>query len=763
MKKAGLFLFFLLLLYSSINAQKVAVVLSGGGAKGLAHIGVLKVLEENNIPIDYVVGTSMGAIVGGFYSAGYSPAQIEQIVLSKNFQNWVEGIISDDYNYYFTKKESNASLISFDLNFDSLFNPIAFPSLANDIALNFTLTELLAQSSQKAKYNFDSLLIPFRAIASDIFSQEAVILKEGSLNNALRASFSVPFFYRPIKINRKFLFDGGVYNNFPVDVARKEFDPDVIIGVNVSSKRFEEYPYKNDEKLLRQSFLFMLLDKSDSSMLTANDVFIEPDLRKYNAFDFPFVKAMVDSGYQAATAKINEITRKIERSIDCESVSEKRNRFLLSSAPLYVKEIKLNGFSTSQERYIKNLFDQEKNKLDIHDLRKGYYKLISENYFKDIYPNIVFDSLSNHFALEIFGKPKKNIKMEFGGNISTRNISEVFLGIDYSSFRRILTNYTANFYTGRFYQSVLLKARFNMPYYKIFYIEPEFIVNKWDFISGSDIIFETEPTIISQIDRKLGVNLGIPFRTFGKVVINASTFINTDYYSNINKFTSTDTLDKINFEGIKAGVAYYKNSLNRKQYATSGSSINLSFDFFDGLENHFPGSTSTIDGHKQIHRYWGRLKFNRERYFTFDRFHPGYMVEAVVSSQPNFSNYKGSIINAPAFYPFPVSKTLFLENFRSYNYLATGARLVYTLKRNIDIRTEAYLFKPINLITEGEHQNSVVKEDFLKIFAAGNFATVYHSPIGPISLNLSIYDDIKNPYEVMLHVGYIIFNKRSLE
>src|SRR5205085_7392320 len=109
-----------------------------------------------------------------------------------------------------------------------------------------------------------------RVVASDIFTQTSVTLRQGSLSDAIRATQTVPFFYDPIRVDGKYLFDGGVYNNFPVDVLQHDFKPDVVIGVNVSTKIFDEYPYEQDEKLISHSLLFMLLDKSDPADIPAN-------------------------------------------------------------------------------------------------------------------------------------------------------------------------------------------------------------------------------------------------------------------------------------------------------------------------------------------------------------------------------------------------------------------------------------------------------------------------------------------------------------
>src|SRR5258708_1534449 len=284
--KIGAIVILLLSFLTSFAQKKVGLVLSGGAAKGIAHIGVLKALEENEIPIDYIVGTSMGGIVGGCYAAGMSPAQIEAIMTSKSFLDWVNGRIEEKNKYFYYRKEDEPSFLKLNLSLDSTFNVLFNTSIANDLSLNFALAQTLAQPSSSSKNNFDSLFVPLRIMAADIFTQTQVELKDGVLSDALRATQTAPFFFNPIRVNGKYLFDGGVYNNFPVDVLQKDFKPDVIIGSNVSSKVFDKYPYDEDEKMISRSLLYMLLHKSDRGKIPKNVVYIQPNLKKFTAFDF---------------------------------------------------------------------------------------------------------------------------------------------------------------------------------------------------------------------------------------------------------------------------------------------------------------------------------------------------------------------------------------------------------------------------------------------------------------------------------------------
>lgn len=159
--------------------QKVGLVLSGGGAKGIAHIGVLKALEEHNIPINYIVGTSMGGIVGGCYAAGMSPKEIETMVLSDDFLRWVNGQPEPGQTPHYFAHDENPGFIKLNFNLDSTLTAKINSSLANDVSLNFALAEKMAQAEAISKRNFDSLFVPFRAMASEVFTQNQVVLGSG--------------------------------------------------------------------------------------------------------------------------------------------------------------------------------------------------------------------------------------------------------------------------------------------------------------------------------------------------------------------------------------------------------------------------------------------------------------------------------------------------------------------------------------------------------------------------------------------------------
>lgn len=759
-----LFLFSFIILSITAHGQRVGIVLSGGGAKGLAHVGVIKALEENEIPIDYVVGTSMGGVVAGCYAAGMSPEQIEEIFLSPNFLDWMSGRLEKGYNYYYNKNDDSPGFLKLNLSLDSTLNISLNSTLANDLSLNFALAERLAQPSAIAKNNFDSLFVPLRIVTAEIFTQSQVILKNGVLSDAVRATHTVPLFYNPIKVDDRYLFDGGIYNNFPVDVAQNEFKPDVIIGSNVSSKTYKDYPYGEDDKLVSRSLLYMMLDKSDPERVPESGVYLQPNLTGYSSLDFAKAKSMIDSGYIATIRRIPEIKAKIGLRRTCESVAENRNKFNSKTQPLLIDKIRFKGFNSRQQRYINRFFNSGRRPLYFSDVKTGFFELASDDYFKNIYPSFLYHTDTRSFDFQLSRRPQNNFQVDFGGVISNRNVSNIFLGLNYFYFNRSLMHLNLDFSAGAFYKNAEFKARWDVPRFNRFYVEPEAVYNGWDFYQGKDILIKRyTPTVLTRIDRKIGFNVGIPFGRQYKFSVNAAYLNNYDRYINTKVVSSVDTLDQLHLSGYRTGLNLITNQLNRKQYASRGKRYEFSFNVFNVNERYEPGNTSIMTEGNSRHRSWIQGKVSLEEYFKKGFYSSGYLVEAVLSNQPLFSNYLGTVINAPGFYPFQDSRTFLLQNFRAFNYIAGGWRNVFAVRPNLDFRLEVYAFKPFDVISENDKQEAFLNMDLIKMYFAGTAGVVLHSSVGPVSLNVNYYDSKENPLGVILHVGFLLFHKTSLE
>lgn len=229
------FIFSLILISSSFlyaqPHQKIGLVLSGGGAKGAAHIGVLKVIEKNKIPIDYIVGTSIGAYVGGLYALGYSVDEIEKIMLNIPWDDSYSDLIPR--NLLSFERKALRDLYNIPIRLGLTDGEIKSPS---GLLLGQSAGSLLKLSTDVVPTfeSFDHLAIPYRAIASDLATAQAVVINKGSITAAMRASATVPGAVNPVNIDGKLLVDGGIVNNMPIDVV-KAMGADVVIAVDIGS------------------------------------------------------------------------------------------------------------------------------------------------------------------------------------------------------------------------------------------------------------------------------------------------------------------------------------------------------------------------------------------------------------------------------------------------------------------------------------------------------------------------------------------------
>lgn len=767
---------FLLFCFNTGYAQKVGVVLSGGGAKGIAHIGILKALEENNIPIDYITGTSMGGIVGAMYAAGYSPAQIEKIALSSHFQDWVGGRYTSDYTFFFQKKSNNPSILTAKLSVDTNLRFNFRSNLVNDIPLNFALLELFSQASAIAKDNFDNLFVPYRCMVSDVLSQTSITVSKGSLAEAVRATMTVPLIYRPIKLDDKYVFDGGLYNNFPADVMKETFDPDIMIGSNVSSKIFNEYPKTGDDRLMNRLMVFMFLSKSDSTLIGKNGIYIQPDLTGYSVSNFNPVAALIKQGYDATMAEIPQIKERIKRRVTQEELIKSRNTFNSKKPNLIFSAVTVSGVNTQQRKYVERLFKRDQKTFNLNDIKQGYYKLVADETFETIYPKISYNPVTDSYNFEIVAKPQKSFTVDFGGNISTRPISNVFLGLQYNYLNKKSYTFGTNLYSGRFYESIELSGRVDYPSRLPIFLDAELTYNHFNYFNSSAIFIENpNPTYIEQSDRKIGLRLGIPLNRNTRITLGTSFINNVDEYSPSNQYNVGDELDKTIFNASRSNLVFEQNTFNRKQYATRGRNFLFSLNLFAGREsfrsgniNTHPNVLSALEPSKMIvnskYRQWFNLKVSDENYFfKKGKYTLGYNVEAVFSNQPLFTNYYSTLLVAPAFYPLQDSRSLFLQNFRATSFLAGGLKNVYSLRRHLDLRAEAYMFLPYQSFEKVGFQGVKHVEPLTKWKYAATAGLVYHTPVGPISLSYNIYDDPIKRNGVLLHLGYLIYNKRSIE
>lgn len=742
------------------SAQKTGLVLSGGGARGMAHIGVLKALEENGIQIDYIAGTSAGALVGSLYSIGLSPWEIEKIVLSGEFRDWATGNISEDLDFYFNKQDPDASWISLRFSVDSALRTYIPTSVVNSARGDFALMEKMGPAIASAGYNFDSLFVPFRCVSADIKSRKQVVFKNGDLPMAVRASMAYPFYFTPVTLNDMILFDGGIYNNFPVDVMLNEFNPDFIIGVNAGS--YTDIPFEENVLSLIKT---MMVQTTNYAVTREQDLLISPDVTNIGVFDFNSLKAAIDSGYEATLKNIELIKSRSANRISASEMALRRTDFRKDFKPIYIDHINSTGISLYQEKYLRNILNYYNECISVDELRPGYFKMVTDNNIKSVFPRLLYNDSTGYYDLDLLIRKEKALRLDFGGNISSNPINQAYVGLQYNFWRKHSLTAYGNIYFGKLYNSASLKLRFDFKKRFSYFLEPVATLNRFDYFkSSSSFLEDIKPAYLIQTDNFYGANAGIPARNKGKLIGSAGYFKLSNRYYQTRNFSVDDLSDKTNFEGITAAINFERNTLNRKMYPTEGTWFQISGRLLAGEETTTPGTTGFFADTIEKRHEWMQLRMNYDNHFkSTGIFTFGFMTEMLFSSQPFFSNYTATILSAPGYQPFAHSKTVFLENYRAHNFIGAGLKTIITPLQNFDIRVEGHIFQPFQAIVQNNFLKAKYENAFSSRAAMGSLSLIYHTPVGPISLSANYYEKRESQIAVLFHFGYIIFNKKATD
>jgi NTE family protein len=282
------------------HRPRIGLVLSGGGARGAAHVGVLKVLEQLHIPIDAIAGTSMGAVVGGLYASGFSPHEIESIMTSLNWQDAFRDRPPREDLTFRRKLEDQNFLVKFPLGVRG--SHIQLPKgLIQGQKLNQTLRRLTLPVAKVT--NFDELPTPFRAVATDLETGDVVIMSSGDLTSAMRASMSAPGVFSPVERDGRLLVDGGIAENLPIDVAR-EMGVDILIVVDVGTPLLKRDKLSSAPVISNQMLAILIQHNTRTQLqkMAPDDVLIQPGLGDTSAFDFGIVKRVIATGEVAGHA-----------------------------------------------------------------------------------------------------------------------------------------------------------------------------------------------------------------------------------------------------------------------------------------------------------------------------------------------------------------------------------------------------------------------------------------------------------------------------
>ena len=767
MNKIHLILIYLFLCILPMKSQKIGLVLSGGGAKGLTHIGVIRALEENNIPIDYVTGTSMGAIIGALYAMGYSPDDMEKLLKSDDFKRWYTGGMEEKYIYYFKKNPPTPEFINVRV---SLKNPLHkvkaqfLPSSVVDpLQMNLAFLQLFGQATASCHGDFNQLFIPFRCVASDVYNKRPIIFSKGDLGDAVRASMSFPAMFKPIEIDSVLAYDGGIYNNFPTNVMMDDFHPDIMIGSVVSSN-----PGKPKEGDLMGQLENMIMQKTDYSIPDSLGILMTFKYTDVNLMDFDRFDELHDIGYNRTIQLMDSIKMRISRRVNYRQLERERIAYKNRMPEFRFRRIEIDGANEQQKRYIRKEFhSSDKEVFTLEDLRKGYFRLMTDNMISEIIPHAIYNASDHTFDLHLKVKIEDDLTLRAGGNVGSNGSNQIYVGATYQNLNNYSKEVSLDAQLGQIYNNLQVSGRIDLPSHLPTSVRLIGSLSSFDYFKQEKLFTKGNSPVFSKKREKfVKLLVSMPFLTRQKVEFGIGLGDLQDEYfqKNVIDFNN-DLNDKSHYMIFGGSVALEGNTLNSRQYATAGRRERLVANIYTGRERYEAGSSvDPYNGDYKYEQSWLQLSYEMERYYALSpKFILGNYIHAYYSSR-NFShNYTATLMQAGEFSPTAHSKITYNEAFRANQFIGAGIMPIYQFTPVFHARAELYGFAPIFPILRDDQSQAYYGKLFSRIEYLGEISLVVKLPFGSISAYVNHYSSPTKNWNFGLTLGWQIFNTRFID
>lgn len=737
----------------------VGLVLSGGGAKGLYHIGVLEALEENGVPIDYVAGTSMGSIIAAMYASGYSPAEMRAIVQSGAVQEWASGRIDPSrYKPYYRQLDSSPSFINIWLDLNSKDLKFRLPSsLISSTQIDMALLQLFTPASTAAHGDFSQLMVPFLCVAADMNKREPVTLSSGSLPEAIRASMAIPLAFKPVKSGERLFYDGGVYNNFPWQPLDERYAPSLLIGSICTAGNIVP---EEEDSLIDQALMFAM-DDTDYTLPEGRSVTIQRAIAA-GMLDFDEAKPIMDAGYEDAMRRMPEILERVHEQWTPEQYEARRAAFREKCPPLIFKNYEITTSNEERTAYIRDYMrtdlhgDNRQRQMNYDYLRNNIYAILTGgDYTMDI-PEAEYDSLREGYTFKARLRARPNFKLTVGGNISSTAFNQFYIGLNYQTFGRTASRLGADLYLGPTYTWGSIGGRTDFFLNDPFFLTYGYNFSVKNFRHGSfGGIADIDNTLPIKTSESFG-RLGLGFRLTHRSVVEFKAHgghTNYHYYPDLNNYDQSEH-SRFFFLGAKGEIA--RNTLDKYLYPTRGSDLRFSMIFVTGRDKLKPYTYDSFT--PGVNRNWYGARFQWTKVFDMPStswFSMGMNLDAVYTNHPEFSSPGATLLSMPAYEPIPHAKKIFMPDFRAERFVAGGINPTFDLIPNLFLRTGFYaMYRSKNHF----ERSMLVDWEDRQLHYISELSLVYHTPIGPVNLSMIKYDldDWNNVY-LMFNFGYPIF------
>jgi NTE family protein len=734
-------------LYAEEKRPKIGLVLSGGGAKGIAHIGILKTLEEVGLTPDYITGTSMGSIIGGLYSIGYSANELEELVTTINWDEFLTNKIPMDKVAIEEKDYYGRYLLNFFMQDKKL-------SLPKGVIDGQALVELFSRLTRPVHgiNDFNDFPIPYSCVATDIVTGLPVTLDKGSLAMAMRASMAIPSIFTPVKIDDHLLVDGGLVRNFPVQEVI-DMGADIIIGVFVSSDLAPESEMTSAIAVLQQSAWVTSAFDTREQMKKV-DILIEPDLKGYSTASFTSANGILERGNDAGKDYYDILKNLADSLNNLGDLHAVRQMDVRDSYPINEIEVVGNQFFTS-EFIVGKLRLKQNEEITIDHIEEQINVLFGTLYFEKIWYEIIGTNAGYILRLHVYEKPKTELKFSYHydtenkggvlGNITLRNM--LFKGSRFV-----------------FEADLAVNPGFWMDYFKYLGKGQNVALRLTGIWDKSDLpLYDSLGNNVS-LFKERDVNLIAGIQT---TRTQNNTFGANIRWSNTSfkpKVASEDirTIEKVVYKSTSLNVFFRRNSLNRRYYPTRGSLVDVTFRSVFQVDGELDLTDSVVVDPGELNLDTDRIQAIHTSYTQY--IPAGKKFAFSVEATMNISNLESNTLNFSeyfyigGFFPRRYNFSPYLggnqREFVAANFFYTAGQVQYEVVRNLFLKGMInYLDSEYPMKWVYHDLDATILGDRYRRFGYG-FAAGFNSILGPINLAFA-KDSHRKGWQTFFSIGFI--------
>ncbi len=550
--------------------KKIGLVLSGGGARGIAHIGVLKKLEEAQIKPDYITGTSIGAVIGGLYAMGYSADQIETMVLS---QEW-DALFTNKSSLKSVSIEEKKEYANYVMSIPIKDGEFQFPkSVIGGQNITNSISKLFLPVYNIT--NFDSLPIPFRCIATNLETGTIAVLSKGNLGEAVRASVTMPSIFTPFEIDGAMMVDGGLVNNFPVYIV-KEMGAEFVIGSYVGTDLKSKDELTDAFDIIYQATSFQNAIETDEQKKLC-DIIIEPIVSDYNVLDFDLADTLIKIGECAANLKLSTLKKYGQNNYS-------KPHYIEPIALISLDSIEIKGLENVDEQFVIQKLRLKDSTTTYENLQKGIDRVYGTRYFESVYYKITVKDSKN--ILYVYVKEQPNVFFKWALHYDTYNQAYITLNL---TFRNVILNRSR----------LITKAGLSKtPYAKLGYFK---YLNSYQNLS-LEFGMDYNNFNLPQYNQKHELSYLLTYQYlsgYGRLNISPiqdfmlSLGTRYNYSISNSKLAITDNIDKTKMRGFGLELKAELNTFDNYYFPTNGVHFSGSVNYFlsneylitDSLEN----------------------------------------------------------------------------------------------------------------------------------------------------------------------------------